>query len=77
MRDPAEICALAFDALTNRLAVCNASGVLQLYTLNSAMSLMEKFDFTIPRCVPRALGFGAMEGNECELLVFGLHCGLV
>ncbi|KAJ7200549.1 WD40-repeat-containing domain protein [Mycena pura] len=77
LREPAEISGLAFDALTNRLAVCNVHGVLQMYTLNSAMSLTERFDLTIPKCVPRALGFGAMQGNERELLVFGLHCGLV
>ncbi|KAJ7073087.1 WD40-repeat-containing domain protein [Mycena amicta] len=61
LTDPAEISGLAFDATTNRLAVCNRNGVFQIYQT----------------VFPRAVAFGAMHGNERELLAFGLYCGLI
>ncbi|KAF7322760.1 hypothetical protein HMN09_00055000 [Mycena chlorophos] len=73
----AEITGLAFDAMTNKLAVCNRSGVIQLYTLRGTAIRDEVFSWPIHNCVPRSLEFGAMVNNERELLVFGTFCGLV
>ncbi|KAF7289796.1 hypothetical protein MIND_01353800 [Mycena indigotica] len=75
LSEPMEITGLAFDAPTNRLGVCHRGGVLQVYTLSAAMVLHEVFSFKIQNCVPRAIGFGSMNGDQRELLLFGLYCG--
>ncbi|CAK5272844.1 unnamed protein product [Mycena citricolor] len=77
MNAPCEVTGLAFDSATNRLAASHRGGTLQVFTLNSAMAENEVFSVVIRHCVPAALAFGAMSGNERELLVFGLYCGLV
>ncbi|KAJ7079642.1 WD40-repeat-containing domain protein [Mycena belliarum] len=77
LNDPAEITGIAFDETTNRLAACHRGGVFQVFTLNAKMSLKEVVLGTISRCTPGAVAFGEMHGNERELLVFGVHCGLV
>nr|GAT42502.1 predicted protein [Mycena chlorophos] len=75
--DAAEITGLAFDAMTNRLSVCHRGGLLQMYALAGTTIQREVYSWTIPNCVPRAIEFGAMFGNERELMIFGQHCGLV
>ena len=77
MSDPAELTGLAFDPSTNRLAACHRGGVLQMFTLNATMAEKEVVSHRIRHCVPQAVAFGAMHGDERELLVFGLPCGLV
>ncbi|CAK5269520.1 unnamed protein product [Mycena citricolor] len=77
MSAPCEVTGLAFDPATNRLAASHRGGALQVFTLNSAMAENEVFSVVIEQCVPGSLAFGAMSGNERDLLVFGLYCGLV
>ncbi|KAJ7056023.1 WD40-repeat-containing domain protein [Mycena amicta] len=77
LKGAAEISSVAFDATTNRLAVSNRQGVVQMYTLNAAMAKTEIFSHSIEKCIPRAVAFGALHGNERELLVFGLYCGRI
>ncbi|KAF7293372.1 hypothetical protein MIND_01114000 [Mycena indigotica] len=77
LTEPAEITGLAFDLMTNRLAACHRGGILQIYTLRGATIRHEVCSFKIPNCTPQAVMFGSMFGNERELMLFGLHCGLV
>lgn len=77
MNDAAEITGIAFDETTNRLAACHRGGVFQTFTLNAKMILKEVLMGQIAKCTPGAVAFGEMHGNERELLVFGVHCGLV
>lgn len=72
---PAEITGLAFDSPSNRLAVCHRGGVVQVYTLNSTMSLNEVFTIELDNFVPVAIVFGTMHGNERDVMVFGLYGG--
>ncbi|CAK5270812.1 unnamed protein product [Mycena citricolor] len=74
---PAEVTGLAFDPPTNRLAMCHRGGRVQLSTLNRVMAETNPVDLQVAHCVPRAVEFGSMHGDERELLVFGLYCGLV
>jgi hypothetical protein len=73
--NPAEITGLAFDAPSNRLAVCHRGGMVQVYTLGSTMSMQEVFTLELKNAVPRAIAFGQMHGNERDIMVFGLYGG--
>ncbi|KAJ7838321.1 hypothetical protein B0H14DRAFT_3700256 [Mycena olivaceomarginata] len=50
-------------------------GVVQVYTLNSTMSLNEVFTIELDNFVPVAIAFGTMHGNERDVMVFGLYRG--
>ncbi|KAJ6559598.1 hypothetical protein B0H19DRAFT_1260311 [Mycena capillaripes] len=58
LSQPSEVTALAFDALSNRLAVCNYNSIVQNF-------------------VPKSIHFGAMRGNDREILVFGGRGGKI
>ncbi|KAJ7067766.1 WD40-repeat-containing domain protein [Mycena belliarum] len=73
--NPAEISDLAFNAPSNRLAVCHRGGVVQVYTLGSNMILQQVFSLGLKDFVPRAIVFGEMTGNEKDIMVFGLYSG--
>ncbi|KAJ7256867.1 WD40-repeat-containing domain protein [Mycena haematopus] len=73
--NPAEITGLAFDAPSNRLAVCHRGGMVQVYLLGSTMSLQEVFTLELKNLAPRAIAFGQMYGNERDVMVFGLYGG--
>ncbi|KAJ7632348.1 WD40-repeat-containing domain protein [Roridomyces roridus] len=75
--EPAEITGLAFDAPSNRLAVCHRGGIIQVYTLGTTMSLTHVFTTELYKFVPRAVAFGKMTGNERDLMVFGLYGGTI
>ncbi|KAJ7030135.1 WD40-repeat-containing domain protein [Mycena alexandri] len=75
--NPAEITDLAFDAPSNRLAVCHRGGVVQVYTLSADMSLQPVFTNQLNNFTPRAIAFGQMWGNERDIMVFGLYGGQV
>ncbi|KAJ7624587.1 WD40-repeat-containing domain protein [Roridomyces roridus] len=77
LNDPSEITGIAFDESTNRLAVCHLGGVFQIYSLSAKMVLKEVLSKKIAKCTPAAIAFGEIHGNERELLIFGVHCGLV
>ncbi|KAJ6451725.1 WD40-repeat-containing domain protein, partial [Mycena vitilis] len=71
--NPAEITGLAFDAPSNRLAVCHRGGLVQVHTLAGTMSLTEVFSLELTNVVPRAVAFGQIHGNDRDLMVFGLY----
>ncbi|KAJ7300355.1 WD40-repeat-containing domain protein, partial [Mycena albidolilacea] len=71
--NPAEITGLAFDAPSNRLAVCHRDGLVQVYTLSSTMSLKEVFSLELKNVAPRAIAFGQMYFNDRDIMVFGLY----
>ncbi|KAJ7782049.1 hypothetical protein DFH07DRAFT_765027 [Mycena maculata] len=77
LNDPAEITGIVFDETTNHLTACHRGGVFQTFTLNAKMILKDVLMGKIAKCTPGAVAFGEMHGNEHELLVFGVHCGLV
>ncbi|KAJ6565163.1 WD40-repeat-containing domain protein [Mycena vulgaris] len=72
-----EVTALAFDALSNRLAVCNYNSVVQVWLLASSAVPHKLFTVNITNFIPKSVHFGAMRENERELLVFGLHDGRI
>ncbi|KAJ7044224.1 WD40-repeat-containing domain protein [Mycena alexandri] len=74
---PAEITGLAFDPLSNRLAVCNRDGVVQIHAVDSSMNLRSLYVKQIPNSSPRAIAFGAMQGVERDVLVFNLYSGQI
>ncbi|KAJ7027146.1 WD40-repeat-containing domain protein [Mycena alexandri] len=74
---PAEITGLAFDSLSNRLAVCNRDGVVQIHAVDSSMNLRSLYVKQIPNSSPRAIAFGAMQGVERDVLVFNLYSGQI
>jgi hypothetical protein len=55
---------LAFDPLSNRLAVCNRNGVVQIHAVDSAMNLREIYIKEIPNSSPQAVAFGATFGKR-------------
>ena len=77
LKNPAEISALAYDPVTSRLAVAHRGGLLQMLLLSGTNIRKELYSWPLENCVPRALEFGAVAGNERELLAFGLYCGQV
>ncbi|KAF7335606.1 hypothetical protein MVEN_02215200 [Mycena venus] len=72
---PGEVTGLAFDPLSNRLAVCNRNGIVQVHSVDGSMNLRELFLKEIPNSSPQAVAFGAMCGTEKDVLVFNLHSG--
>ena len=75
--NPGEITGLAFDTVSNRLAVCHRHGVVQLYTLDSCMNLHLLYSLSISNSSPKAVAFGALCGSERDILVFGLYNGVM
>ncbi|KAJ7755278.1 WD40-repeat-containing domain protein [Mycena maculata] len=60
--DPAEITGLAFDPLSNRVAVCHRQGVVQVYALDSSMNLRAIYSIKIPNCSAKSIAFSATHG---------------
>ncbi|KAJ7777997.1 WD40-repeat-containing domain protein [Mycena maculata] len=77
LAQPSEVTALAFNTTSNRLAVCNYNSSVQIYTLASSAKPCKTFAVNIANFIPKTVHFGAMRGNERELLVFGLHDGKI
>ncbi|KAJ7437531.1 WD40-repeat-containing domain protein [Mycena latifolia] len=77
LAQPAEITALAFDPLSNRLAVCNYNSSVQVYVFASSVGPRKIFAVNINNFIPKALHFGAMRRNDRELLVSGLRDGKI
>jgi hypothetical protein len=73
--NPAEITGLAFDAPSNRLAVCHRGGLVQVYTLSGTMSLKEVFSLELKNVALWAIAFGQMYFNDRDIMVFGLYGG--
>jgi hypothetical protein len=70
-----EVTALAFDAPSNRLAVCNYNSIVQVFAMRSSSAPRKLFAVNIDNFVPKSIHFGAMRGNDREILVFGGHDG--
>ena len=64
---------LAFDPLSNCLAVCNYNAVVQVYTASPTPQKI--WSSTVANFIPKSIQFGAMRGNAREVLVFGYHDG--
>ncbi|KAK6989030.1 WD40-repeat-containing domain protein [Favolaschia claudopus] len=73
----AEITGLAFDASSNRLAVCHRGGVIQLWTVEDSMALKFVWSQELKNYVPRAVAFSQLEGDERSVLVFPLYGGYI
>ncbi|KAJ6540095.1 WD40-repeat-containing domain protein [Mycena sp. CBHHK59/15] len=77
LTDPAEITGLAFDPVSNRVAICHRKGVVQVYALDSAMKLHLIYSICISDCAAKAIAFGETFGNERDVLVFGMYDGAI
>ncbi|KAK6988743.1 hypothetical protein R3P38DRAFT_3331886 [Favolaschia claudopus] len=75
--ESAEITGLAFDASSNRLAVCHRGGVIQLWTVADSMALKFVWSQEFKNYVPRAVAFSQLEGDERSVLVFPLYGGYI
>jgi hypothetical protein len=75
--NPSEITSLAYETASNRLAVCNWSGVIQVFAVDRMVMLQNMVSIMISDCVPKAIAFGAINGEDRHVLVFGLHDGQV
>ncbi|KAJ6547257.1 WD40-repeat-containing domain protein [Mycena capillaripes] len=77
LSQPSEVTALAFDAPSNRLAVCNYNSIVQVYAMSSPSKPQKLFAVNIENFVPKSIHFGAMRGNDREILVFGGRDGKI
>ncbi|KAF7361459.1 WD40 repeat-like protein [Mycena sanguinolenta] len=75
--EPSEITALAFDAVSNRFAVSNRNGIVQVYDLASSAEPRKVISISVRNFLPKSLLFGVMRGNERELLAFGHSDGKI
>ncbi|KAJ7818027.1 WD40-repeat-containing domain protein [Mycena leptocephala] len=71
LTQPSEVTALAFDTPSGRLAVCTYNSVVQVYAMRSSSPPQKLFAVNIDNFVPKSIHFGAIRGNEREILVFG------
>ncbi|KAJ7668603.1 WD40-repeat-containing domain protein [Mycena polygramma] len=74
---PGEITGLAFDPSSNRGAVCNRNGVVQVHALDNSMNMRPLYSISISNTSPKAIAFGAVHGSERDILVFGLYDGII
>ncbi|KAJ7117280.1 WD40-repeat-containing domain protein [Mycena crocata] len=77
LHDPAEITGLAFDASTNRIAVCHRGSLIQVHAMDSKMKPSNIFSVKVDNYVPKAIAFGDLKGNNKEVIVFGFHDGKI
>ena len=81
MAQSSEITGIDFDSNSSRLAICNRLGCVQLFSLNSDMSIKTLFSILMDNVLPKAIAFGSMFSStaggsgEQKLLVFSLHDG--
>ncbi|KAJ7259352.1 WD40-repeat-containing domain protein [Mycena rebaudengoi] len=75
--NPGEITGLAFNAVSNRFAICNRNGVVQVYTLDVSMNMRSLYSKSISNGSPKAIAFGPTNGNERDILVFNVYSGHV
>ncbi|KAJ6484907.1 WD40-repeat-containing domain protein [Mycena sanguinolenta] len=64
---PSEITALAFDAVSNRLAVSNRNGIIQIYLLASTLEPRKLVSVSVQNFLPKSLLFGVMRDNNNRL----------
>lgn len=69
---PGEITSIAFEAVTNRLAVSNRKSVVQLFQVGPKIDLHPRFTVVINGHVPKAIAFGQ---GEKVIYTFGLYDG--
>jgi hypothetical protein len=75
LANPGEVTALAFDAVSNRLAVCHRNAVIQIFAMDPTMTLRVIFSVVIDDYLPKAIAFGQGGGEEKDVMIFGLHDG--
>ncbi|KIK54518.1 hypothetical protein GYMLUDRAFT_63121 [Collybiopsis luxurians FD-317 M1] len=70
-----EITGVIFDSSTGQLAVCNCTGVVQLYSVDGNLRLSVLFSVAMDGIVPKSIVF--CKGGDRRLLVFSLYNGAV
>ncbi|KAF8233894.1 hypothetical protein L208DRAFT_1264379 [Tricholoma matsutake] len=68
-----EVTALAFDAVSNRLAVCHRNAVVQIFAMDLVMMLCVIFSVMINNYLLKAIAFGWAGGKAKDIMTFGLH----
>lgn len=75
LMNPAEVTGLAYDAPSNRLAVCHRGGIMQVFRLGGNLP-KEILSMNLGGdIVPKAVAFGQLHGDERDVLVFSLYGG--
>ncbi|KAG6912618.1 hypothetical protein DXG01_013419 [Tephrocybe rancida] len=77
MAVPSEITGLAFDAATNRLAVCNRNSAVQAFAVDTKMELHQIFSVIIDNHLPKAIAFHHAGSEHKDILTFGMHDGFI
>ncbi|KAF9457838.1 hypothetical protein BDZ94DRAFT_1325982 [Collybia nuda] len=74
---PGEITAIAFEAGSNRLAICNRNLVVQIFLTGPNMDLHHVYSVVINDHVPKAIAFAQIGGEYKDIMTFGLYDGLI
>ena len=72
---PSEVTSLTFDAASNLLAVCNRNGAVQVFVIESNMTLRNTLSIALANEILEVIAFGQMGRDKRDILVFGLHSG--
>ncbi|RDB28137.1 hypothetical protein Hypma_001403 [Hypsizygus marmoreus] len=70
-----EVTGIAFEAGSNRIAICNRNSGVQVFLTDSRMELHHIFSIAISNHIPKAIAFGQMNGEHKDILTFGLYDG--
>jgi hypothetical protein len=74
---PSEITSLTFDAASNLLAACNRDGVVQVFVIESNLTLRNTLSIALANEIPKVISFGQMGRDKRDILIFGLHSGVM
>ncbi|KAJ7080660.1 WD40-repeat-containing domain protein [Mycena belliarum] len=77
MADPGEVTSLAYDAGTNRLAVCHRNTTVQVHSLDSQIRARAVFSVSYSNFLPKSIAFGETKSGAREIIAFGFHDGRI
>ncbi|KAF8162227.1 WD40-repeat-containing domain protein [Mycena galopus ATCC 62051] len=73
----AEITGLAFDAPSNRLALCHRNTLVQVHNMDHQLNPTAVFSVEIPDFLPISITFKPATGQYRDVIIFGLHDGRI
>lgn len=72
-----EITRVAYDATSNRLAICSRACAVLMFQLDGDDGLKDQYGLILKNFLPKCVAFGKFnnERDARSLLVFGMNCG--